>query len=62
MRAELIFVGHIKTPYQTTEAWPWASQNPKTGQVQLSLNEKYPLGKSTGLKIGQIMSKVPEWV
>lgn len=50
MSAELIFVGHIKTPYQTTEACPGQAR-PENGTSQIIVDEKYA-SAIDGLKVG----------
>jgi len=50
MNAELIFVGHIKTPYQTTEACPRQAR-PENGTSQIIVDEKYA-SAIDGLKVG----------
>ena len=73
MSAELIFVGHIKTPYQTTEACPGQSR-PENGTSQIIVDEKYA-SAIDGLKVGDhvqvlywfdqadrsILKTVPRW-
>lgn len=50
MSAELVFVGHIKTPYQTAEACPGQSR-PENGTSQIIVDEKYA-SAIDGLKVG----------
>jgi len=73
MSAELVFVGHIKTPYQTTEACPGQAR-PENGTSQIIVDENYA-SAIDGLKVGDhihvlywldqadrsVLKTVPRW-
>ena len=73
MSAELVFVGHIKTPYQTTEACPGQAR-PENDTSQIIVDENYA-SAIDGLKVGDhihvlywldqadrsVLKTVPRW-
>ncbi len=73
MSAELVFVGHIKTPYQTTAECPGQAR-PENGTSQIIVDEKYA-SAINGLKVGahvqvlywldqadrSVLKTVPKW-
>jgi len=73
MSAELVFVGHIKTPYQTKEECPGQAR-PENGTSQIIVDEKYA-SAIDGLKHGDhvqvlywldqadrsVLKTVPKW-